>query len=137
MISLLPLIEIDFQKSFISKINNDPKLLINCWNNLCEYESPNYSETFFNNCHLCILQYIYENLSSSSEQEIILILSFIQKTTAVGKNIGDNKNFTKWHVYGIIPYIFPLLNDLNQNIKKMARNTLQYLNQELESLISQ
>lgn len=135
IVEVLPMIEPKSQLAFIANIQKDLDLLFAIWNKYCEKNASSFDRAFVDNAGSTILNYIFKHLESGDEKRVLSVLIFVQTSNCYERQVGTNKACSKWHLYTVIPFLFPLLNSPIPSVLKASRVTLLTLETELKQMI--
>ena len=135
IVHVLPMISAEARRSFLADVCEDLDLLFAIWNKYCEKNAQSFNMSFVNECGAVLLGYIFKHLESSDEKRILSVLMFVQTSNCYDRTIGTNKACCKWHLYPVLPYLFPLLNSDTKSVLKAAKVTLLTLETELKQMI--
>jgi hypothetical protein len=127
--------ELEEQKRFIDDIEGDLQALLALWNRFCNSKLATFDRDFFDRSSGLILKYVFEHLEAGNEAQIPVILEFLKTSVAYPKEIGGLGESTRWHLFGVIPYLLPLLNRTDREIWTAAHEILGLLEIELEQMI--
>jgi hypothetical protein len=123
------------QQRFLADIANDGSTLLKIWNRYCDPTSELFDRDFLDRNGEIFLRYIFARLHDGLEPEIMLVLQFLQMSMTYPRTIGALQDSTRWHLFGVIPFLFPLLGDGNENVSRTAHTILGVLDAELEQII--
>ena len=138
LINALPLIDKESQNKFIHENSTNIYLMISIWSYLCDLKSSRYNEDFYENNSFQILNSLFSKLQypnpSVDENMILQILTFVKNVFS--ENISNKSNKpSKWYIYGVIPYLIPLLNDTRDPIKELSQSIFLLIHQEMGKFI--
>jgi hypothetical protein len=123
------------QARFISDIAGDVTSLLSLWNRFCDPKSRLFDQGFFERNNELVLKHIFWRLEARGESEVLEILGFLQKLVAYPKTVGSHPTCTRWHLFGVIPFLLTLLGDGNCSVSSAATTILAVLEADLEQII--
>jgi hypothetical protein len=123
--------------SFITYCKSDVELLIEMWNDACDPQTKVFPSKLFDCYGSALLQAIVSHLASSNDNEVRVVLDFIESSAISAKDLAGNANCVKWHFFGILRDVLPLLNHQNSGIRDGATRLLTDIERQLGTILGE
>lgn len=143
IIKVLSYVDQEKQSNFINENQNDAELMIDLWSLFCNPYVESFNSKFSRNFSSAILQKIFSQLSQNNSETIVIILIFIEKMenfyqkVIAGEihiqKVSNLSEIEKWNIYGVVPYLIPLVNHSNSNVQKITKGILTKISNDLKS----
>jgi hypothetical protein len=122
------------KQRLIADIAGDVSMLMSIWNRVCDPQSREFDRAFFDRNGEALLRGICGRIEAGDEPEVLTILQFVEASVAHPKAVRSLRKCTHCHLFGVIPFLFPRLNDANGDVSAAASAVLAMLDAVLEKI---
>jgi hypothetical protein len=118
----------DRQKRFISAVAEDFEMLMTLWNRFCEGRLDEFG--IFHDLIGRIQKFLFV------KERMMAVLEFVKESKVAARRFGENERCCKWHLFGVIALLIPLLNVEHLPVRKFIGVLVEMFQSEMKAMVS-